>query len=187
MMNITATEFPGLFIMNPTVYNDDRGYFFESYRVEHFINAGLNLDFKQDNQSKSTKGVLRGLHYQLNHGQGKLVSCVMGEIMDVALDIRVGSPTFGKAFSKILNDLDHQAVYIPPGFAHGFCVLSDEAIFEYKCTEKYFPEDEYGISWSDSSLKNICPIEDPILSNRDMSFSSLSDQDESLLPVFEAA
>ena len=109
--------------MNPTVYNDNRGYFFESYQTEHFINAGLNLDFKQDNQSKSTKGVLRGLHYQLNHGQGKLVSCVMGKIMDVALDIRVGSPTFGKAFSKILNDLDHQAVYIPPGFAHGFCVL----------------------------------------------------------------
>jgi len=186
-MKITATEFPGLYIMEPKVFNDDRGYFFESYRTEHFKNAGLNLEFKQDNQSKSTNGVLRGLHYQLNHGQGKLVNCVAGEIFDVALDVRRGSPTFGKAFSKILNDKEHQSVYIPPGFAHGFCVLSDEAIFTYKCTEKYYPGDEYGILWSDTSLKDVWPIENPILSHRDLSFPELSNQDEALLPIFEAS
>ena len=184
-MKITATDFPGLFIMSPVVYNDDRGYFFESYRAEHFINAGLNLQFKQDNQSKSAKGVLRGLHYQLKHGQGKLVRCILGEIYDVALDIRKGSPTFGKVFALILNDNDHQAVYVPPGFAHGFCVLSNEAIFEYKCTEKYYPEDEYGILWNDKTANIQWPIKEPFLSNRDMSFPALAEQDESLLPIFE--
>ena len=186
-MKITATDFPGLFILVPAVYNDDRGYFFESFSAEHFINAGLNLEFKQDNQSKSAKGVLRGLHYQLKHGQGKLVRCVLGEIYDVALDIRKGSPTFGKVFASTLNDNDHQAVYVPPGFAHGFCVLSNEAIFEYKCTEKYYPEDEYGILWNDKTANIQWPIKEPFLSNRDMSFPALAEQDESLLPVFEDA
>lgn len=182
-MKISTTDFPGLYIIEPRIFNDDRGYFFESYRSEYFIKAGLDLVFKQDNQSKSTRGILRGLHYQLNHGQGKLVSCVFGEVFDVALDIRVGSPTFGKVFTATLNDRDHHAVYIPPGFAHGFCVLSDEAIFNYKCTEKYYPEDEYGILWKDTNIQ--WPYEDPILSERDKKFPALIEQDRSLLPVFK--
>ena len=142
-MKATSLAIPDVILLEPTVYGDNRGYFFESYSQKQFEEAtGLSPNFVQDNQSKSTKGVLRGLHYQLKHGQGKLVRCVLGEIYDVALDIRKGSPTFGKVFALTLNDNDHQAVYVPPGFAHGFCVLSNEAIFEYKCTEKYYPEDE---------------------------------------------
>ena len=184
-MKITTTDFPGLYVIEPVVFNDDRGYFFESYRDEHFVNSDLNLKFKQDNQSKSTRGVLRGLHYQLEHGQGKLASCVYGEVYDVALDIRKGSPTFGHVFTKTLNDTDHHAVYIPPGFAHGFCVLSEEAIFQYKCTEIYYSEDEYGISWNDQTANIQWPIDQPILSNRDLNFPTLADQDDTLLPVFE--
>jgi len=184
-MKITATDFLGLYVIEPVVFNDDRGYFFESYRNEHFIRAGLDLKFKQDNQSKSTCGVLRGLHYQLNYGQGKLVSCAYGKVFDVALDIRKGSPTFGKVFTITLNDKDHHAVYIPPGFAHGFCVLSDKAIFQYKCTEIYYPEDEYGISWNDQQANIQWPVDKPLLSNRDLNFPDLADQDKSLLPDFE--
>ncbi len=185
-MKIIATNFPGLLVIEPKIYSDDRGYFFESYRKEHFKKAGLELEFKQDNQSKSTRGVLRGLHYQLKYGQGKLVSCALGEVYDVALDIRIGSPTFGQSFTTTLNDSDHQAVYIPPGFAHGFCVLSNDAIFQYKCTEKYYPEDDYGISWNDKTANIQWPIKKPILSDRDMTFPVLVDLDESLLPVFKS-
>lgn len=184
-MKIIATDFPGLYIIEPVVFNDDRGYFFESYRDEHFVRAGLNLTFKQDNQSKSTRGVLRGLHYQLKNGQGKLVSCAYGEVFDVALDIRKGSPTFGHVYKKTLNDINHHAVYIPPGFAHGFCVLSEEAIFQYKCTEKYYPDDEYGISWNDPTANIQWPVDQPILSDRDLNFPTLADQDEKFLPDFE--
>lgn len=184
-MKITATDFPGLYVIEPMVFNDDRGYFFESYRNEDFIRADLDLKFKQDNQSKSTCGVLRGLHYQLNHGQGKLVSCAYGEVFDVALDIRKGSPTFGQAFTRKLNDIDHHSVYIPPGFAHGFCVLSEKAIFQYKCTETYYPEDEYGISWNDQGANIQWPVDKPFLSNRDLNFPDLANQDKSLLPDYE--
>jgi dTDP-4-dehydrorhamnose 3,5-epimerase len=183
-MKISKTEFPGLMIVEPYVHGDSRGYFFESYRFETFENAGLHLTFVQDNQSKSKHGVLRGLHYQLKHGQGKLVRCAMGEVYDVALDIRLGSPTFGKTFAMKLNDIDHNAIYIPPGFAHGFCVLSDKAIFQYKCTEKYNPEDEYGIRWNDESVGINWPVESPILSERDQLFPLLAEQEKTLLPKF---
>ncbi|MFQ6676858.1 MAG: dTDP-4-dehydrorhamnose 3,5-epimerase [Fidelibacterota bacterium] len=183
-MKITKTEFPGLLIVEPHVYGDERGYFFESFRSETFHHAGINLNFIQDNQSKSKRGVLRGLHYQLKFGQGKLVRCTLGEVFDVAVDIRKGSPTFGKSFSMMLNDQDHFEIYIPPGFAHGFCVVSDEAIFQYKCTEIYHPEDEYGIRWNDKSFEIKWPILSPTLSKRDKLFPLLSDQNESLLPDF---
>ncbi|MCH7762848.1 MAG: dTDP-4-dehydrorhamnose 3,5-epimerase [Candidatus Marinimicrobia bacterium] len=183
-MKLSKTEFPGLMIVEPDVHGDDRGYFFESYRSEHFENAGLNLNFIQDNQSKSMRGVLRGLHYQLQNGQGKLVSCTFGEVFDVALDIRKGSPTFGKTFAMTLDDKDHHAIYIPPGFAHGFCVVSDEAIFQYKCTEKYDSDDEYGIRWNDESFRIEWPIDSPILSQRDQLLPLLAEQDVSLLPEY---
>jgi len=178
------TEFPGLVIIEPNVHGDDRGYFFESFRSDYFNKAGLHLEFVQDNQSKSAKGVLRGLHYQLIHGQGKLVRCPLGEVFDVALDIRKGSPTFGKAFTIKLNDANHHSIYVPPGFAHGFCVLSDEAIFQYKCTEMYDPEDEYGIRWNDQTAQIEWPIVSPILSERDQQFPSLLDQERTLLPEY---
>lgn len=184
-MKIMKTEFPGLMIVEPHVHGDDRGYFFESYRSEYFKKADLKLAFVQDNQSKSKRGVLRGLHYQLLHGQGKLVRCTLGEVFDVALDIRKGSPTFGKSFAMTLNDKDHIALYIPPGFAHGFCVVSDEAIFQYKCTEKYYPDDEYGIRWNDPTANIQWPIDKLLLSNRDLNFPDLADQDKLLLPNFE--
>ncbi len=183
-MKITKTDFQGLFIIEPTVYNDNRGYFFESFRQDHFSEVGLNVEFKQENQSKSTRSVIRGLHYQLKYGQGKLVSCPLGEVFDVALDIRKGSPTFGQSYTTNLNDKNHLAVYIPPGFAHGFCVLSEAAIFQYKCTEKYYPDDEYGISWSDKTANIQWPVNEPILTDKDMAFPQLADQDESLLPEF---
>jgi len=184
-MIIKQTEFPGLMIIEAKIHGDSRGYFLESFRSDHFKDAGLNLNFVQDNQSKSKHGVLRGLHYQLKNGQGKLVRCTLGEVFDVALDIRKGSPTFGKSFSITLNDKNHLAVYIPPGFAHGFCVVSDEAIFQYKCTVRYDPEDEYGIRWNDESFRINWPVESPVLSQRDKLFPLLSEQDESHLPKYD--
>ena len=166
-MKITATDFPGLLVIDPKIFSDDRGYFFESYRKEHFKNAGFDLEFKQDNQSKSTRGVLRGLHYQLKYGQGKLVSCAQGEIYDVALDIRIGSPTFSQSFTKTLNDTDHQAIYIPPGFAHGFCTLVDNCDVLYKVDNFYSSEHEGGIIWDDSKLNISWPTKDPIISPKD--------------------
>jgi dTDP-4-dehydrorhamnose 3,5-epimerase len=182
-MKIHYTDFPGLIVIEPHVIRDERGYFFESFRDDLLKENGFNIDFVQDNQSRSTKGVLRGLHYQLNYGQGKLVRCTYGEIFDAAIDIRKGSPTFGKVFTKKLNDKDHTSIYIPPGFAHGFCVLSEEAIFQYKCTHVYHPEDEYGIHWNDKQIE--WPITEPILSGRDQNFLPLDQQDNSLLPEFE--
>lgn len=182
-MKIKHTEFPGLLVIEPNVFQDNRGYFYESFRKDELKNNGIDVDFVQDNQSKSTKGVLRGLHYQLNYGQGKLVRCSLGEIFDVALDIRKGSPTFGNVFTKLLNDKEHTSLYIPPGFAHGFCVVSDSAIFEYKCTNVYHPEDEYGIHWNNEKIK--WPISEPVMSDRDQSFLPLNEQDHSLLPDFE--
>ncbi len=183
-MEIKKTEFPGLLIVEPRVFGDERGYFFESFRSETLHNAGIIHDFVQDNQSKSVQGVLRGLHYQLKFGQGKLVRCTLGEVFDVAVDIRKGSPTFGKSFSMMLNDKDHYEIYIPPGFAHGFCVVSEEATFQYKCTEIYHPEDEYGIRWNDKSFEINWPVQLPKLSKRDKRFPLLADQNESLLPEF---
>ena len=154
MSQIKVTQAPikGLYIIEPTVHGDNRGYFMETYNYNDMKEAGLDMVFVQDNQSKSTKGVLRGLHYQINHPQGKLVRVIKGRVFDVAVDIRKGSPTYGKWFGAELSDENRKQFYISPGFAHGFLVLSDEAEFCYKCTDFYHSDDEGGIMWNDPAI-----------------------------------
>ena len=153
-MPFTFTPCPiaGLFEIQPKIFGDSRGYFFESYSGRDFANAGISLPFVQDNQSKSGRGTLRGLHYQVKHPQGKLVRVIQGEVFDVAVDIRPGSPTRGKWHAVILSGEKQNQFYISPGFAHGFLALSDQAVFAYKCTDFYHPDDEDGIVWNDPSI-----------------------------------
>jgi dTDP-4-dehydrorhamnose 3,5-epimerase len=171
MSKFTFTPCPiaGLYIIEPQVFGDDRGYFMETYNYEEFKAAGLDMVFVQDNQSKSRKGVLRGLHFQKKHPQGKLVRVLSGEVFDVAVDIREGSETFGKWFGITLSGENKKQFYIPPGFAHGFLVLSETAEFTYKCTDFYHPEDEDGIIWNDPLVGVEWPVLNvsPILSVRD--------------------
>ncbi len=154
----TETGIEGMFVVEPTVFEDNRGYFMETYHENDFKEAGYDLTFVQDNQSKSTKGVLRGLHLQVNYPQGKLVRVIKGEVFDVGVDLRGGSPTYGKWFGAILSDENKKQLYIPPKFAHGFLVLSDEAEFVYKCTEFYHGEDESGIKWDDEDIAIDWPL-----------------------------
>lgn len=142
----------GLLSIRPKVFGDERGYFLETWNKAELAAAGLDTDFVQDNQSKSVRGVLRGLHYQVRFPQGKLVRAIQGEVFDVAVDLRPGSPTYGKWEGVVLSAAVQNQLYIPAGFAHGFLVLSDEAVFAYKCTEYYHPEDEAGIVWNDPDL-----------------------------------
>ena len=142
----------GLYEIQPRIFGDDRGYFLETYSEKDFFEAGLKMKFVQDNQSKSSKGVLRGLHFQTLHPQGKLVRSLQGKVYDVAVDLRNGSPTFGKYYGVILDSEKQNMFYIPEGFAHGFCVLTETATFAYKCTDFYHPEDEGGLMWNDSLI-----------------------------------
>ena len=151
-IKVTETPIEGLYVIEPTVHGDSRGYFMETYNYNDMKEAGLDMVFVQDNQSKSTKGVLRGLHYQKEHPQGKLVRVIKGRVFDVAVDIRKGSKTYGKWFGIELTEENKKQFYISPGFAHGFLVLSDEAEFCYKCTDFYHPEDEGGIAWNDPTI-----------------------------------
>ena len=144
-----GVAFEGLYKVSPKLFRDGRGFFFESYSERDFFAAGLSMRFAQDNQSRSCKNVLRGLHFQTRHSQGKLVRAVLGCVYDVAVDLRRGSATFGKHFGLILDGESCEQLYIPPGFAHGFYVISDEAVFAYKCTDFYHPEDEAGLMWND--------------------------------------
>ena len=182
-MNIYKASIEDLYVIEPDIYTDDRGCFLESYSSKYFLNKGINLNFLQDNISKSTKGVLRGMHYQLENPQGKMVRCVYGKVLDVSVDIRKKSPTFGKVFSKILSDKNNISLYIPPGFAHGFCVLSDEATFHYKCTGYYDADDSYGILWNGIDFE--WPIDNPIISEKDKILPTLLKQEEGLLPIYE--
>ncbi len=168
-MPITVTPLPieGLYSIEPKVFGDARGYFFESYNERDFHDAGLTLHFVQDNQSFSRKGVLRGLHFQKQHRQGKLVRVIQGEVYDVAVDIRPGSKTFGQYHGLILSGEKQNQFYISPGFAHGFVVLSETAIFAYKCTDYYHPEDEGGIRWDDPNLAILWPLTDVQVSGKD--------------------
>ena len=145
-------EIPGLYEIQPKIFGDSRGYFLETYSEKDFFTAGLCMRFVQDNQSKSSKGVLRGLHFQTNHPQGKLVRALAGRVYDVAVDLRAGSPAFGKYYGVILDSEKQNMFYIPEGFAHGFYVLSDEAIFTYKCTDFYDPTGEGGLMWNDPAI-----------------------------------
>jgi len=148
----TPCPIPGLFEIQPKVFGDNRGYFFECYSERDFNAAGITARFVQDNQSMSVKGTLRGLHFQRKHPQGKLVMAIEGEVFDVAVDIRRDSPAFGKWHSVILSGEKQNLFYIPPGFAHGFLALTGRVIFAYKCTDFYYPEDEGGIIWNDPSI-----------------------------------
>ena len=170
-MEVLKTAIEGLLIIDPTVFGDSRGYFFESYNKQRFNEAtGLDIDFVQDNQSKSCYGVLRGLHFQKPpYAQSKLVRCVRGRVLDVAVDIRKSSPTFGKYIAVELTEDNHRQLFIPHGFAHGFVVLSEEAIFQYKCDNFYHKESEGAIAWNDPEI-NIdwsIPFDDVILSDKD--------------------
>jgi dTDP-4-dehydrorhamnose 3,5-epimerase len=147
-----GTPIEGLYEVIPKVFEDARGYFFESYSMRDFNAAGLNMNFVQDNQSRSCKGVLRGLHFQKNHPQGKLVRVSQGEVFDVAIDIRSGSASYGKWNAVFLSEKEQNQFYIPPGFAHGFLVLSETCVLNYKCTDFYYPDDEGGIIWNDPAL-----------------------------------
>jgi len=166
-MRVFTTPLPGVLVIEPTVFEDARGFFFESYHYKRYVEHGIAATFVQDNHSRSVKNTLRGLHYQVNPGQGKLVRVVVGEVFDVAVDIRFGSPTFGKWFGTFLSAENKKQMYIPVGFAHGFCVTSEVAEFEYKCTDYYSPKDERGILWNDPDLAIDWPVKEPILSEKD--------------------
>jgi dTDP-4-dehydrorhamnose 3,5-epimerase len=158
---------PEVIIVEPELFQDDRGFFMEMYHQKKFHEAGIKEDFVQDNRSRSRQDSIRGLHYQLGKPQGKIVWALFGEVFDVAVDIRKGSPTFGKWFGITLSDESKRGLYIPPGFAHGFCVLSEEAEFFYKCSDFYSPEDERCIRWNDPDLAIDWPVENPIISEKD--------------------
>lgn len=169
-IQVTHCEIEGLAIIQPTVHGDDRGYFMETYNQKDMQEAGLAMTFVQDNQSMSVKGVLRGLHYQINHPQGKLVRVIWGQVFDVAVDLRKKSPTFGAWHGEILSAENKKQFYIPEGFAHGFYVLSDTAEFVYKCTDFYHPGDEGGLRWNDPAIGinwPLLPGITPILSEKD--------------------
>ena len=168
-MKIERTNLEGVLIIQPDVFKDDRGYFFESYNLNKFINELLELNFVQDNISKSKKGTIRGLHYQTGKSaQGKLCQVISGTVLDAAVDIRFNSPTFGKYISEILSEDNHTQIWIPPGFAHGFEVLSNEAIFHYKCTNYYNKEDERAILYNDPDIGIKWQTENPIVSEKDL-------------------
>lgn len=169
-MEIEKTEFPGLLLIKSQIFKDARGFFYESWSAERYREAGIAESFVQDNVSFSLRGVLRGLHYQKPYAQGKLVSVLVGEVWDVAVDLRRNSPTFGKWRGFTLTGDGKEQLYIPPGFAHGFCVISETALFQYKCTDKYSPESEHGIIWNDPTLNIAWPIEQPTLSEKDAKY-----------------
>ena len=173
-MDIIQTSIPGVIVFTPPVFSDSRGYFLETYQQQKYAEAGIPKPFVQDNQSYSTKDVLRGLHFQLRHPQAKLVRVTQGSVFDVAIDIRRNSPTFGKWHGEILSAENKKQMYIPENFAHGFCVLSDSAEFVYKCTDFYVPGDEAGLIWNDPQLGIEWPIDRPILSPKDAELPKLS-------------
>lgn len=175
-----------MLLLRPQVHEDARGFFFESYHQAKLADLGIREAFVQDNHSKSCRNTLRGLHYQLKHPQAKLCRVVQGEVLDVAVDIRAGSPHFGHWVSAVLSAENKQQIFIPPGFAHGFAVLSDTAEFLYKCSEFYHPEDERGVLWKDPELAIEWKVVEPLLSSKDKSFSCLRDLPRDLLPHYES-
>ena len=177
-IKVTPCDIKGLYVIEPTVFKDERGYFMETYNQNDFHEAGLDMVFVQDNQSMSVKGVLRGLHYQKQYPQGKLVRAVRGTVFDVAVDLRTGSETYGKWFGVVLSAENKKQFYIPEGFAHGFLVLSDESEFAYKCTDFYHPGDEGGMAWNDPEIGVEWPIEEGmelIISEKDQKWGGFRD------------
>jgi dTDP-4-dehydrorhamnose 3,5-epimerase len=174
-MQVLTTELPGVLIVEPRVFADARGFFKETYERNRYREAGITPEFVQDNLSRSEAGVVRGLHFQRPHGQGKLVRVTRGEVFDVAVDIRVGSPRFGRWFGVRLSAEDQRQVYIPPDFAHGFVALGGGADFCYKCTEYYHPESEHTLRWNDPEIAIAWPVEAPVLSEKDRDGESLAE------------
>jgi len=179
-MNFRETQLPGVIEIEPELFGDARGFFMEVYQREKYRAAGLDVEFVQENHSRSALRVLRGLHYQLRRPQGKLVRAVVGEIFDVAVDIRRTSPHYGEWAGAVLSAENRRLLYIPPGFAHGFCVTSDVAEVVYQCTDYYDPEDERGILWSDPEIDVHWPITEPILSRKDQHHPLLGDAGDQL-------
>ena len=173
-MNVTKTRLKGVIIIEPRVFGDERGFFKETFQAERYQEIGIDFPFVQDNFSRSQKGVLRGLHFQKTRPQGKLVSCSRGAVWDVAVDIDSRSPTFGMHVGVELSESNHLQLWVPPGYAHGFCVMSETADFQYKCTDFYDPADEGGILWDDPALRIDWPVEDPLVSEKDSALITLS-------------
>ena len=186
-MNVIQTDLPGVLIIEPRVFGDARGFFTETWQQKHYAEVGVPDRFVQDNLSFSRHGILRGLHYQHPHAQGKLVYVLQGEVYDVAVDIRVGSPSFGRWEGVTLSDENKRQLYIPPGFAHGFCVTSDKALFAYKCTEFYNPAAEGCVRWDDPEIGIIWPVKAPSLSDKDREASLLKDIPRDRLPQWQDA
>lgn len=184
-MKIELTHLPGVVIINPVVYQDSRGFFTEAYQVRRYVEHGLPGQFVQDNHSRSIRGTLRGLHVQLTQPQGKLIRVIEGAIFDVAVDVRVGSPTFAQWVGVELTGANFKQLYVPPGFAHGFCVMSDQADVSFKVTEYHLPGDEIGIAWNDPDLAIQWPINAPLLSQKDANAFRFRDV-LSRLPTYEA-
>jgi len=185
-MNTNSTRLPEVLLIEPRVFGDARGSFFESWAAARYSDAGIAGPFVQDNVSRSRRGILRGLHLQHPHGQGKLLSVLEGEVFDVAVDVRVGSPRFGHWVGEVLSAENHRQLWVPPGFAHGFCVLSDDAIFHYKCTDTYHPECELTLAWNDPALAINWPIAAPTLNDKDAAGLHLADIPAPRLPVYGA-
>ena len=184
-MNITSMSLPEVLLIEPKRFGDARGYFLETWHEERYAVAGINLGFVQDNLSRSAHGILRGLHLQHPNDQGKLVYVLAGEVFDVAVDVRVGSPNFGKWTGALLSADDHRQLWIPPGFAHGFCVTSDTALFAYKCSALYSVADEVGMAWNDPALAIAWPVVEPQLSAKDKALPCLAGIDPARLPSYQ--
>jgi dTDP-4-dehydrorhamnose 3,5-epimerase len=183
-MKVSETSLPGVLLVEPVVHGDERGFFLETYHRQRYGAAGIDLEFVQDNHSRSRRGTLRGLHAQVEREQGKLLRCVEGEIFDVAVDARRGSPRFGQWVGEVLSAANFRQLWIPPGFLHGFCVLSETAQVEYKCTDLYVPSDEISVAWDDPEIGIDWPIEDPLLSERDRAAGTLAEMRERL-PLYD--
>ena len=183
-MTVTQTDLAGVLVLEPRVFSDARGAFFESFRADRCAAMGVGAAFVQDNVSISRRGVLRGLHFQHPRGQAKLIQAIRGEVFDVAVDVRRDSPTFGRAVWSTLSEANRRQMFVPPGFAHGFVVTSDEAIVAYKCSDYYAPEFERSIHWNDPALGIPWPVASPILSSKDESAPLLSALSSHLLPRF---
>lgn len=186
-MKFIQTPLPGVVVIEPQVFGDERGFFLELFRSEEFAAAGIPDTFVQGNHSRSSRGILRGLHYQQVQPQGKLVRVARGEVYDVAVDIRKGSPTFGQWYGTTLDDRSMRMLYVPPDFAHGFVVLSEVADFIYQCTDYYHPASEQGIAWDDPEVGIEWPLRDVLLSDKDRLLPLLSAQDEGKLPAYHGA
>lgn len=175
------TELPGVTLVEPRVHRDGRGFFLESYHAAKYREGGIDASFVQDNHSYSARGTLRGLHGQSPHAQGKLVHVIEGEIFDVAVDVRRGSPAYGRFLTVVLSSENHLQIYVPPGLVHGFVVTSEVAQVEYKCTDFYQPECEFSIAWNDPALDIPWPVEKPILSARDAAAPTLAEVQDRLI------